>query len=722
MTAVTGNIVVRPNVGVLFIPTPAPQTSVLHWRHTFAIPLHLPILNNTVDTIACPNNTSICPHLLALANLQHEASARITDQLISAKDQIIALMSSTSASRMKRGWLNVIGKGAKSLFGLATEEDVHTLKSHIAKLQHMIKNGDNNRIADIKQLHSFQLKASDRMDRLSNHLATVDDVLINITQQFNNLHEYSKQYFNLREMVIRHQDILGETINFVSWNSNSKLQLISLIETFNIFQAFLHDIPHLIKGKLTPNIISPIILNQLLSTIDQELMNMNFNLQVACDSTYFYEYSHSVVTTLHDNTIFLKLKVPITTHFKEFSLFRVDILPVPVHSEQDTYTLVKNVAQFLLLSSNNHTFLELSANDLIGFQDIGSPRTFVPHLVTSETCLLNIFFDLHEGISKTCQIDLLHDPRLPQNFVHTIRPNEFLIYAPTLQWTVSCPTKLDKTIRHKGLFSVTLQCQCTLKSADSMFTAVDMQCLRGQHVVEYSVNWFVYTALYKSAIPHQLHPSVLHEHPINFQIPSLLINTSKLRNLEKLDRISNKHTLELFNISNTKLDSMPLSEWFTVMDTSSSSVIIASVMAVVNLALIFTVIYLFRKVNNLQCLIMATGATLKSTEALQFTLPPSMPTTTICPPAAVLSQVNLGLILLICTILLGAFLFLQRRRCQLLCPSFCRPSYKLPSADPNSIPLTNLSDPPVSPLYPSLDPTAPQQNSRPAPSISVNIQ
>ena len=170
VTSVTGNIVVRPNVGVLFVPAPAPRPAVLHWRHTFAIPLNLSVSDNTTNTLACPDSTSICSNLLAMANLHHATSVRVARQLLSTKDQIVALMSSPKTNRMKRGWLNIVGKGAKSLFGLATEEDINIIKHHIVKLQSIVKNGNSNRVSDIKQLHSFQLKASDRMDKLANHL------------------------------------------------------------------------------------------------------------------------------------------------------------------------------------------------------------------------------------------------------------------------------------------------------------------------------------------------------------------------------------------------------------------------------------------------------------------------------------------------------------------------------------------------------------------------
>ena len=726
VTAVTGNIVVRPNVGVLFVPTPAPQTAILHWHHTFALSLNLSVSSNSStegfkDTISCPNGTSICPNLLALANLQHETTARITDQLLLTKDQIIHLMSLPATKRMRRGWFNIIGKGAKSLFGLATEDDVKILKLHIAKLQNMLQNGNHNRIVDIKQLHSFQLKASDRMDKLATHLTTVDDVLINMTRQFTHLRQYANQYINLQNTVIRHQNVLGEIINFVSWNSNSKLQLISLIETYNIFQALLHDIPHLIQGKLTPNIISPIILDQLLSTIDHELLNTNSNLQVACDSTYFYENIDTVVTTLHDNMIYLKLKIPVVTKFRQFSFFHVEILPVPVHSEQDSYTIVKNMAPFLLLSADNHTFLELTSNEFANLFNSYHPRTFVPELVNSNSCVLNVFFDIHDSIAHTCKIDLLHDPLLPQNFLHLLSPNEFLIYAPLLQWTISCPDSPDKSVIHKGLFVIKLPCKCQLTSADSLFTAVDMQCVSTQQVIQYSVNWFVYTALYRSAVPHELHPSVLHDQPINFQIPQFLLNSSKLRSLEKQDNISNKHALELFNISTSETDSMTLTDWLMLTDSSSYSIIVAGVMAVINLALIPVIIYLYRKFNALQQLVMASAASLKSTEALQLTLPPLGSTTTICPPV-LLPKINFSLILLICAILVGVALFLLRHKCR----SLCRSS----SLATNSIPLQKIPDQVPSSIYPSLDncapvnncPSAPIDISPKIPSISLNFQ
>ena len=295
------SLIVRPNVGVILMPQEVPQTATLHWHHTFAIPLSVTAGLNVTDPIHCSHFTPTCQSFITLQNSMYEAYNRMTNQLNSTKNEIVALMSHSQTDRNKRGWLNIIGKGAKSLFGVATEEDVNILKQHISKLQKMMTTNDKDRITDVKQLHSFQIQASDRMDHLAKHLTSIDDVLINISKE-------------IRKITIppNYQDkLLRKAINIISWNSNSTVQLLALAELTQTFTSLLHDIPHLIEGKLTSNIVFPSTLDEVLQTIDREMRTMNYHFQPACDSAYFYKHKHAVISTLQHDHIFIKLKVPL---------------------------------------------------------------------------------------------------------------------------------------------------------------------------------------------------------------------------------------------------------------------------------------------------------------------------------------------------------------------------------------------------------------------------
>ena len=140
------SFVVRPNVGAVFVPQPMPPAAMLHWHHTLALPLRIPpFQSETYQMIDCLSNvTDPCYALQNLQNLYFNTTERVYDQLTFTKDQIVNLISSKEPNRQERGWFDIIGKGAKSLFGLATENDVKILKNHIARLRSMVKDNNND--------------------------------------------------------------------------------------------------------------------------------------------------------------------------------------------------------------------------------------------------------------------------------------------------------------------------------------------------------------------------------------------------------------------------------------------------------------------------------------------------------------------------------------------------------------------------------------------------
>ena len=133
------SLIVRPNVGVILMPQEVPQTATLHWHHTFAIPLNVSTVMNVTDPIHCSHFTPTCQSFIMLQNSIYEAYNCMTSQLITTTCEIVSLMSHSPNDRIKRGRLNIIGKGAKSLFGVATEDDMNILKQHTLKLQNMMK-------------------------------------------------------------------------------------------------------------------------------------------------------------------------------------------------------------------------------------------------------------------------------------------------------------------------------------------------------------------------------------------------------------------------------------------------------------------------------------------------------------------------------------------------------------------------------------------------------
>lgn len=618
MQPVATNIIVRPNVGVVFVQESDISITPTFWHHTIAIPLNFSAwLPN--DTLACsPATSHLCTTIATLQQLYSSATTRLQDKLIGIHDDIIDLGHSTRSNpRTKRGWFDAIGHGAKTLFGLATNDDLKVLTKHIVQLHALISDNNGNRISDIRQLHSFQVHALTRMDHLADHLATVDEALVNMSASFIKSQGYIKKYIGYRNL-----DLINDTLQLTNWLSHYNVRLVSMLETQNVYQDLLHDVPHLMQGKLTPNVIHPGQLLAMLSAVDDNLQSINSTYHVACDTTYFYQQVGTSVATIHNEVLFIKLNIPITSTTSTFQVFAVDVLPVPGDIQNDVYTLIQGIAPYLLLSPDNATFLELSSSQKHRLSSITHSKDIIPQKVRPNVCILNIFFQIDSLIPETCKIQILHQPVFPHQFVYILQSNQYLLYTPQTQWTLDCPFKPPQSLSHRGLFKIELKCHCKLSSEFYEYSAFNPQCVASEHTVFYSSNFLIYESLYKSSITLDLKSSTFTKHPINFQLPPFIVDKAKLISLEHQDKDSDRSALQLFNISDQKLDHsrLQLLDWMDSSTGTSFITVSTFVLMVMNAVLFIAVLFLCFHQRQMRLLIPLATA-LQNAEAVHYTLP-----------------------------------------------------------------------------------------------------
>ena len=60
----------------------------------------------------------------------------------------------------------------------------------------------------------------------------------------------------------------------------------------------------------------------------------------------FYSNSCTTMTTLHDDIIYLKLKIPISANANKFSFYTIDELPVPVKGNEMDISLMSHINPF----------------------------------------------------------------------------------------------------------------------------------------------------------------------------------------------------------------------------------------------------------------------------------------------------------------------------------------------------------------------------------------
>ena len=83
---------------------------------------------------------------------------------ININKQTIRDVISMEIGRQKRGWLNALGTVAKTVKGLATEEDIKVISQHVQQLGSLIQNNENRRRIVLTNMRSYEVASNRRME------------------------------------------------------------------------------------------------------------------------------------------------------------------------------------------------------------------------------------------------------------------------------------------------------------------------------------------------------------------------------------------------------------------------------------------------------------------------------------------------------------------------------------------------------------------------------
>ena len=174
--------VVRQDYGVVFSPQAILDNTHSIWQHTFAYKLHTEPLPDV--TKFCGNNSRMLyrrqePHNRRVFPQEDDfcpAFREYNEQIITLEQQIARmkdnfdLLLPESREIVKRGLIDIVGKVAKSLFGVATTEDTDIMAEQIQTIrndQELVQ--DRISLVD-KKLYSYMLQSTERQRLLERGL------------------------------------------------------------------------------------------------------------------------------------------------------------------------------------------------------------------------------------------------------------------------------------------------------------------------------------------------------------------------------------------------------------------------------------------------------------------------------------------------------------------------------------------------------------------------
>jgi hypothetical protein len=277
------------------------------------------------------DNMDTCNALEDLNTMYLELKRRMTSDIHVTHTSIMDIMTvkDFAPTRTRRGWFNLLGNIAKKVMGVATEADIKILQGHKSQLMDMIRRDNKDRIHDITKLHSYEVKSDLRMNRLQKHLVRLDRTLIDMSTDISVLQNYAHFAESLANQVQIKGQRINATMAVVHWLHQYNINLHTLNQLRISAASQLSDINQLIKGRLSVNLVEPQHLRSILRDINTELQSKSDNLFIKSDINVFYT-NNDMVTSSHDRKfLYVKIKIPVSSKTTEFSLYKIDAVPVP---------------------------------------------------------------------------------------------------------------------------------------------------------------------------------------------------------------------------------------------------------------------------------------------------------------------------------------------------------------------------------------------------------
>lgn len=502
----------RLNYGVVFQERGEIMMSTEYWLHTFQLPL--PEFVNMPSIGQCQKDANTClviNHVLAQIN---QVRVETAERLNSTLEMIDSLVPEHSVSnKKKRSLLPFIGQFSRTLFGTATVDDVNMLAKHINAL--VVK--DN----------SLSKAFSQHLDHFSSYVSHANSRMDNLMK---GIKENEIAFKFLHGQITKNMNTLQE--NFEYMLSVLFDQITSAEKVRNILNNLQNAVIDLINGKLSPVLIPSDVLESALTNI-QKILDEKYNgfHLTHTDPDEIYK-SSKFVFAKKDNSLFITLKLPITSFKHTLQLFKIISLPVPINETSTHATQILNVPDYFVISSDHQFYLTLAEYELLAcqgkdFVKCSFSKSLVP--ITKLTCPLVLFSNNRDKVRELCEFRFM--PDLIQQSIHEVDFNTLLVYrTPVLN--LECKGD-HKVVQGCNFCIFTVPCQCSLLTTDFYFPPRLMKCSEGSDEISiaHPFNLVLLQHFFDSTVYDKLFADSSFRKPLNFSIPNFQIYQHEMHDI-----------------------------------------------------------------------------------------------------------------------------------------------------------------------------------------------
>ena len=331
-------------------------------------------------------NSSICSY--ALRHVKQQLS-----ELERNRDMVYQLLGHDISDidkyiRVKRAWVDIVGKAAKVVFGTLDQDDAEYYNNKISKLSKnelelstLIKEQCNvveatirNFNGSIQDLHVNQRMLEENTKKLERYL----NVNLQVTNVLNQRSDMEDHFLLMSMLISEYQNSMSQLVNAILFAQ---------------------------KGLLHPAIISPLRFIKELQGVSQHLPG-DLQFPVSLNSEDAYQLLKLVnidVVFVGTNLIYV-IEVPLVQSYR-FNIFR--IVPLPVKQNNNTYLFILPTTEYLGIDEyKQHYFLPTSLETCkILSNDKKICKQTQPISIShhSDTCEVKLFLN-PSRLSRNCDL------------------------------------------------------------------------------------------------------------------------------------------------------------------------------------------------------------------------------------------------------------------------------------------------------------------------------
>ncbi|XP_017784214.1 PREDICTED: uncharacterized protein LOC108567922 [Nicrophorus vespilloides] len=274
------------------------------------------------------------------------------------EEQILSQIVDHNPKRVKRGWINAIGKGLKTVFGTMDEDDAQFYSS---KINQFAKNEES--LTDIIKDQSNIVQSSiHSFNETTSKLEYNEMLLMNSTIALKLLGNSNAKHINdltLQSKINSHVSLLNSLL--------SEYQF----DLFNIINAVLNSQ----KGLIHPSVITPFKLVAELKKLQSKLPEgQSFPVDINEANAHLLQKTFKLDVYFQDLKLVYIIKIPLITHL-EFTLFK--LFPLPSKAMNNTFTFLQPSSEYLAINKNMQNYLPIRESQFQNCIEILSGKCFM---------------------------------------------------------------------------------------------------------------------------------------------------------------------------------------------------------------------------------------------------------------------------------------------------------------------------------------------------------